>query len=332
MAVGIDPAPTVLFIVSDEIALLDLAGPLEVFSAANGTGARYRLVTASAGGLPTSTLGGFRLEVQYALEEFDEPVDTLMVIGKRGWATQQELIAPLRRLAPSARRVTSVCTAAFALAAAGLLDGRRATTHWALCAKLAGQYPQIDVTPDALFVRDGKIATSAGVTAGIDLALSLLEEDYGAEVARRVAKYLVVFMQRPGGQSQFSARARVPIPRSGGVKAVLDAVAADPAGDHSVESMAERAALSVRHFARRFQQETGDTPGRYLERARVEAAQALLESCDDGMDLVAHRVGLGCSETLRRAFVRTIGTTPSAYRSRFRTTTRPWREARVVGL
>ncbi|MGW1365389.1 GlxA family transcriptional regulator [Streptomyces chartreusis] len=321
---GAADGPTVLFVVYDGIALLDLTGPMEVFGGAIHFGADYRLVTASPGGQTVRPGVGPSLQVDCALEDFRDPVDTLILVGSFAQAapTSGPILPTLRRLSTTTRRLTAVCTGAFTFAAAGLLDGRPATTHWAWCGMLAGHYPKVQVQPDAIYVRDGNVATSAGVSAGIDLALALIEEDHGADLARQVAKNLVVFLQRPGGQSQFSMRSRMPVQPSGGIRAVLDAVTADPAADHSVANMAGYAALSVRHFARMFQQETGTTPARYLEQVRVEAAQALLESRSDSMETIARRTGLGSAETMRRAFLRTIGSTPSAYRARFRTTVR----------
>lgn len=210
-----------------------------------------------------------------------------------------------------------MCTGAFVLAAAGLLEGRRATTHWARCEELGDTYPELTVAPDAIFVRDGKISTSAGVTAGIDLALAFVEEDLGADVARRAAKALVVFMQRPGGQSQFSVRAQVTNVRHEPLRRVVDAIAHDPTGQHSALSMADVAGMSVRHFTRLFTEQIGMAPARYVEQVRVEAAQSLLELGDDGLDVIARKCGFRSPETMRRAFLRVLGVPPGAYRGRF---------------
>lgn len=251
-------------------------------------------------------------------------VDTLIVVGGFGYevaAADPVLVGHLRRI--RARRIASVCSGAFVLAAAGLLRGR-ATTHWAMCAELQKQYPELDIVPDALFVRDGNITTSAGVTAGVDLSLALVEEDCGPELARTIAKWLVVFMQRPGGQSQFSVPARLPPVRHDGLRRLLDELAADPAADWSLAAMAERAALSTRHFSRIFPRETGVSPGRHVERLRVEAAQSLLETGDDGVDSIARLCGFGSAETMRRAFLRELGVPPSDYRDRFQRRENPW--------
>ncbi|MER5394187.1 helix-turn-helix domain-containing protein, partial [Saccharopolyspora sp. NPDC002686] len=254
------------------------------------------------------------------LPDVDE-LDTLVVAG--GWqfreaAGDPSLVQQLRRLSERARRTTSVCTGAFLLAEAGLLDGRRATTHWAKCAELAESYPDVVVEPDAIYVRDTPVLTAAGVTAGVDLALALVEDDHGPEVARSIAKWLVVFLQRPGGQSQFSVWNSAKPVRDRALHDLLAEIAANPAGDHRIPAMADRMAMSPRHFTRLFTREVGTSPGRYVEQARVEAARALLETGQRG---IARRCGFGSAETMRRAFVRQLGIPPSAYRDRFRTST-----------
>ena len=318
------PAPpgprTVLILLWDGVRMLDIAGPLEVFAVADPTGQHYAIRTGSIGGQNVSTVRGPSLGADEVLEDFEGEVDTLIVGGGgeyRAASADSALIAEVRRLAGRSRRVASVCTGAFVLAAAGLLDGRAATTHWARCEELAGTYPELTVDPDAIFVRDGRVSTSAGVTAGIDLALALVEEDLGGECARRAAKALVVFMQRPGGQSQFSVRAQVTNVRSEPLRRVLDAIAQDPTGEHSAASMADVAAMSVRHFTRLFTEQIGVAPARYVEQVRVEAAQSLLELGDDGLDVISRRCGFRSPETMRRAFLRVLGVAPGAYRGRF---------------
>jgi transcriptional regulator GlxA family with amidase domain len=310
----------VLVVGYEGATLLDIAGPVDVFNGAALVNGGYRVRLAAVGG--GFTASGLRLDAD-DLRAVDGPVDTLVVVGGPGTeqaARDPELLGHIRRLAGPARRVASVCTGAFVLAAAGLLDGVRATTHWAFCEQLATDHPRVEVVPDAIFVCDGRLATSAGVTAGIDLALALLERDHDAALARLVARWLVVFLQRPGGQSQFSVRARVPALREPGLRAVLDAIADDPAAPWTVETMARRAAMSPRHFARVFPQRVGMPPARYVERARVETAAGLLEAGDEGLDVVARRSGFGSTETLRRSFLRVLGVTPGGYRHRFRTT------------
>jgi len=254
------------------------------------------------------------------LSRVTEPVDTLLIAG--GWSyvaamRSDELVAQVRRLAAGARRVGSVCSGAFVLAAARLLEGRSATTHWAVCDQLAHDFPDISVEPDRIFVQDGNVFTSAGVTAGMDLALALVEADHGAEVARSVARWMVLFLQRPGGQSQFSERLAYPVSRDSMLRKVLDEIVAHPGGAHSAPQLAERAAVSERHLARLFLAETGITPARFVERVRVEAARQMLETGPTPVDAVAHQVGFGSAETMRRAFLRVMGVGPAEYRHRF---------------
>jgi transcriptional regulator GlxA family with amidase domain len=305
------------------IAMLDLAGPAEVFATANRmaeSGPRYRSLVASADGRPIACNSGLRLDADTRLSSVTGRVDTLLISAGLTYVEamrSDELVAQVRRIAGMARRVGSTCVGAFVLAAAGLLDGRTATSHWAFCEELSRDFPNIKVEPDRIFVRDGNVFTSAGVTAGMDLALALVEADHGIEVARKVARWLVLFMQRPGGQSQFSERLAHPIPSDSALRAVCDEIVKDPSADHSVPGMAERAALSERHFARLFIAETGTTPARFVERARVEAARDLLEAGPASVETVAEQAGFGSPETMRRAFLRVLGVGPADYRARF---------------
>ncbi|MFC4562273.1 GlxA family transcriptional regulator [Nocardiopsis mangrovi] len=314
-------AREVVIVVYDGIQLLDLAGPVDVFDAAGRvTGGGYRVRLASPGGGDVTTTSRIRVGVDADLAAVSTPPHTLLVVGGWGYTTATAdavLLHHLRRLAAGAQRVASVCTGAFVLAAAGLLEGRRATTHWSYCARLAESHPGVRVDPDAIFVRDGPVVTAAGVSAGTDLALALVEEDHGADVARTAGKWLVVFLRRPGGQSQFSAWTQARRVGNGALRAVLDHIDAAPADDLSVPALARRAAMSERHFARRFTREVGVPPGRYVERARVQAARALLESGADGIEAVARGCGFGTAETMRRAFLRELGVPPGAYRDRF---------------
>jgi transcriptional regulator GlxA family with amidase domain len=306
----------VVVVVCAGVVLLDLAGPVQVLNGAGG----YRVRLASLDGQPVRSDTGVELGVDHALSDVDDLVDTVVVPGPSPGQLDRfpsGLVAEVRRLGGAARRVASVCTGAFLLAEAGLLAGRRATTHWFMCAELATRFPDVDVRPDAIYVRDGQVMTSAGVTAGIDSALALVEEDHGPDVARTVARQLVVFLRRPGGQSQFSVWGEVPLPRSPALRVVLDTVVADPAADHTLVGMAARAMVSERHLTRLFQRELGITPGQYVTRVRVEAARTLLESCDTGVEAVARRCGFGSDETMRRVFLQVLGITPTAYRQRF---------------
>lgn len=313
---------TVIVFVFPGVRLLDVTGPIEVFASANEFGARYRVQIASEDGAEVVTSAGTRLRADLRVDEVREPCDVVVIPGGPEWEMlikDDALLDVVRQLNEKARCTASVCTGAFLLAAAGLLDGRRAVTHWRNSPQLALRFPSVEVQPDAIFVRDGRMMTSAGVSAGIDLSLALVEDHYGAEVARAVAKDMVVFMQRPGGQSQFSVRSRTHS-RQEMLRRVLDAVAENPEANHTVSAMARRAGLSVRHLTRLFYEEVGTTPARYVEQIRLEAAQVLLETSDDPMAVVARRTGFGSPESLRRAFVRQLGVTPGAFRASFRTT------------
>jgi len=306
----------VVVVVCEGVVLLDLAGPIQVLNGADG----YRVRLASLDGHAVRSDTGVVLGADIALSEVDGSVDTVLVPGPppgRLDGFPPALVAEVRRIGGAARRVASVCTGAFLLAEAGLLAGRQATTHWFMCADLAARFPDVTVRPDAIYLRDNPVVTSAGVSAGIDLALALVEEDWGAEPARTVARRLVVFLRRPGGQSQFSVWGDIPAPRSPVLRTVLDTVVADPAADHTLAGMAVRAMVSERHLTRLFRRDLKITPGQYVTRVRVEAARTLLESCDAGVETVARRCGFGSDETLRRAFLQVLGITPTAYRRRF---------------
>ncbi|WP_329242053.1 GlxA family transcriptional regulator [Streptomyces sp. NBC_01478] len=314
---------TVTVLVFPGVRLLDVTGPIEVFTSANDLGGRYRVRIASEDGAAVITSAGTRISADVRVDDVREPYDVLVVPGGPEWETllkDDALLEAVRRLHGLARCTASVCTGAFLLAGAGLLRGRRAVTHWRQSRQLAVRFPSVRVEPDAVFVRDGPMMTSAGVSAGIDLSLALVEEHWGARVARAVAKDMVVFMQRPGGQSQFSVRSQVPHSRQETLRRVLDAVAENPGAPHTLATMSRHAGLSVRHMSRLFDEEVGTTPARYVEQVRLEAAQVLLETGDDPLPVVARRTGFGSAESLRRAFVRHLGVTPGAFRSSFRTT------------
>ena len=321
---------TVVILAYDGVQLLDVTGPIEVFEAARERGARYRVLVASPDGSDVVTGSRTRLGADLSFAELPRRIGTLVVPGAPDWraiTSDSRLVAAVADVARRSRRTASVCAGAFVLAAAGLLDGRRATTHWELAPDFARAFPGIRLDADAIFVADGPIHTSAGITAGIDLCLALVEADHGAELARDVARHLVVFMQRPGGQAQFSVRLDLAARTESPLRHVLDDIARDPAADHSLVALSERAGFSVRHLTRVFQRELGVTPGQYVESVRVEAARARLQRSDEPLPTIARASGFGSEETMRRAFWRELATTPASYRERFRTT-----GARAAGL
>jgi transcriptional regulator GlxA family with amidase domain len=302
-------------VVYPDVQTLDVTGPLEVFSRT----ARWLVdqgqcsqltytveLLAVHRGLVRSS-SGLEPVVRRSIADVRRGVDTLLVaggIGRRRAPSDSVLVRWLRRIAPRVRRLASVCTGAFLRAEAGLLDGRRATTHWGACRELAERYPHVAVEADPIFVRDGRIYTSAGVTAGMDLALALVEEDHGREVALPVARELVMFLKRPGGQSQYSAQLMAQAADREPIRELQVWIGEHPAADLSVAALARRAAMSMRNFARVFTREVGMTPARFVERARIEA--------------VATQCGFSSPEIMRRAFLRTVRVNPAEYRQRFR--------------
>jgi transcriptional regulator GlxA family with amidase domain len=319
----------VVLVAFDGMQLLNVVGPAEMLDAATqaleGRGG-YELTIATPGGELVRGSGGVRLMGDVALGHVrPRGVDTLIVGGGMRVAEVADdprLQPGLQRVSAGARRTCSVCTGAFLLARAGLLDEKTATTHWAFSAELARRHPRTAVVPDRIFVRDGDVMTSAGATAGMDLALALIEEDHGPELARTVARWTVMFLRRPGGQSQFSERLALPGGIASPIRQVADAVVADPASDHRLPQLAKRAAVSERHLRRLFAEQTRTTPARFVERVRVEAARERLESTSAPIEAVATSCGFGSPETMRRAFLRVLGLGPSDYRARFRSTDR----------
>ncbi|MFG2878931.1 GlxA family transcriptional regulator [Streptomyces sp. NPDC048337] len=311
----------VLVVLYDGVQSLDVTGPVEVFAgAARFPGVSgYEIRTVSLGGAPVRTNSGLTLMPDGDLESARPGAGTtLLVPGGRYTADfEPRLVDWLRAHGGGAERLVSVCTGGLLLAEAGLLDGRRATTHWNACERMARDYPAVVVEPDPIYVRDGRVSTSAGVTAGIDLALALVEEDHGRDVALTIARHLVVFLRRPGNQAQFSAQLEAQTARREPLRDVQQWITEHPDGDLSVEALAARARLSPRHFARAFQSETGVTPGRYVERVRVEHARRLLEDSGEGVAQISRACGYGTPEALRRAFVKTLGQSPAEYRRRF---------------
>jgi transcriptional regulator GlxA family with amidase domain len=313
----------VVIIVFDEVTLLDVAGAGEVFAEANRFGGDYRIKIASVDGRDVTTSIGTRLGVTDSISSI-ESADTVLVAGSDNLparAIDPTLVTAVKSVAGRTRRLGSICTGSFILAQAGLLNGRRASTHWRNTRTLARAFPDITVEPDAIFVRDGDVFTSAGVSSGIDLALALVEQDYGTELVRDVARWLVVYLKRAGGQSQFSALVEAGPPPQSALRVVTDAIAANPGADHSVKTLAARANLSTRQLTRLFRSELGMTPAEYVEMVRIDAARAALDAGRTVTD-TAHLAGFGSTETLRRAFVDRFGVSPKAYRDRFRTAIR----------
>ena len=312
----------IVLVAFDAVQSLDVMGPAEVFAQADRASAEleYAVELVAPSPAPICASNGLRLVPDRALESCRGSIDTLVVAGGAGVrpaARDERLSSWLRLAARRSRRVTSVCTGAFLLARAGLLDGRRATTHWAACDALARAYPSLRVEPDPIFVRDGNVYTSAGVTAGIDLALALVEEDLGAEVALEVARNLVLFVRRPGGQAQFSTTLAGQAARRPGIRELQSWISEHLDSDLSVPALAGRAFMSPRNFARVFGREVGTTPGAYVESVRVERARTLLETTDRQVEEIARMCGFGTVETLRRAFGRRVRVSPSEYRERF---------------
>jgi transcriptional regulator GlxA family with amidase domain len=308
--------------------VLDVVGPLEVFSRAGrlitDEGRRgpspytVEILARSRGTVVTSS--GIGLVATRSFRGIRGGIDTLFVAGGRGVEAalrDASLIRWLRRMSREVGRLASVCTGAFVLAEAGVLDGKRAATHWHSCARMAARYPRVAVEPDPIFVRQGRVYTSAGVTAGMDLALALVEEDHGPQVARQVARELVLFLKRPGGQSQFSAQLQTQLADREPLAELQSWSADHLAADLSVAALAHRVAMSPRNFARVFTRSVGRTPARFVEQLRVEAARRRLEESRAGVDEIAEKCGFGTRESMRRSFQRTLHVSPSAYRSRF---------------
>ncbi len=309
---------------------LDAVGPFDTFAAASGylnaqarkgrraDGDAYDITLVSEN-TPVPAANGLTF-VAMPLPPPTRTVDTIIVPGGFGTdsARHSDLVEWLRAAAPGARRIVSVCTGAFLLAEAGLLDGCRATTHWGSARRLAEEYPAIDVDPDPIYIRSSeRVWTSAGVTAGIDLSLALIEKDHGAPVAQAVARGLVLPLRRSGGQTQYAAPVWMPRAERAPIRAAQRSIESDPGAAHSVELLAQRAEMSSRHFTRVFTAEVGESPGLYVERIRIEAARRQLEETDDTVVAIAGRCGFGSAETLRRVFVRRMGIPPDQYRKTF---------------
>jgi transcriptional regulator GlxA family with amidase domain len=305
---------------------LDAVGPFEVFAGASQALSHSKPRTSAAYSVSMVSANGSIVQTESGISMATSPlprgaIDTLLLPGGNGvYEAQRDttLINWIASAAPRCRRIATVCTGTFLAAEAGLLDGRTVTTHWARAARLQSEFPSLTVDSDPIYLRDGNVWTSAGVTAGIDLALALVEADHGAAIAQTVARWLVMFLHRPGGQTQFAAPVWAPRAERSTVRAVQALVEAAPGGDHRMPALAAAAAMSVRHFSRVFTDEVGESPGRYVERVRLEAARRELESAGDTLDVIASRCGFGTAETMRRSFHRRLGVAPDSYRRRFR--------------
>jgi transcriptional regulator GlxA family with amidase domain len=339
------PTRRVTMVAFPGIQALDLTGPHEVFAMANRFARRApgsvppATAAPGPGNLPYEievvaadvgddrslrTSSGLRIGVDRRIgprpTAVDRTIDTVMIVGGEGTVgavADEGLVGWVRAVAPGCRRITSVCSGAYVLAVAGLLDGRRVTTHWSECEHLQALFPDIDVEADPIFVRDGNVVTSAGITAGMDLALSLVEEDLGREVALEVSRWLVMFVQRSGGQSQFSTQLADQLADRHPLRELQGWIVDHPGEDLSVAVLAARVAMSPRHFARVFGEEVGTTPARFVEGVRVEHARRLLESTDRSIAAIARAAGFGTAETMQRSFRRRVHTTPGDYRRHF---------------
>lgn len=311
----------VVIIAFEGAQLLDIAGPLQTFATARDLGAApYRLTVVSRPGGAIATSSGLSLLTVPLDEAAAHPVDTLIAVGGEGTAAamrDKALTGWIAGMAPRVRRLCSVCSGTFLLGMAGLLDDRRCTTHWRNCAELQRLFPEARVEADPIFVRDGYVWSSAGVTAGIDLALALVEEDHGRALALEVARQLVVFLKRPGGQSQYSAMLEAQANEDGAFAELHDWIAGHLHEDLRVETLAARAGMSPRNFARVYARRMGTTPAKAVERLRVEAARRALEETAAPIEAVARRCGFGDEERLRRSFLRRLGVPPKQYRQRF---------------
>jgi transcriptional regulator GlxA family with amidase domain len=320
----------VVLLTYDGIQGLDLVGPLEVFSGANSVldhlapgRPRYRTVVTSVSGAAITTESNLSINtVPPDSILTGSSVDTLVIpggIAAPDAADDVDLVAVARRLAERAERVVTICTGVFVAAAAGLTDGKRVSTHWARAGELRRRFPDLDVDAEPIFVRDGRLWSSAGVTAGIDLTLALVEDDHGSEVAQTVARWLVMFLRRPGGQTQFATPVWSERAAFEPVRTAQDLIDIDPGADHRVALLAEHVGMSERNFTRRFTEEVGSSPAQYVAAVRIEAARRALESSDRTVEAIARDCGFGTAETLRRSFSRRLDVSPDQYRQRFRT-------------
>jgi transcriptional regulator GlxA family with amidase domain len=319
-----DRSMLIVILAPQGVQSLDVVGPAEVFWEAArrlGDPDAYRVQVMGTSADPIHGTGTLRFLPDRTIHDPDEPIDTLLVAGDPSF----QKLAPdvtqwLARRAIESRRFGSICTGVFLLAEAGLLDGKQVTTHWECADKLRRDYPKLNIDSDQIFIRDGQLATAAGVTSGIDLALALVEEDYGRDIALSVARYMVVFLKRPGGQSQFSAHLTAQIADKGPIQSITDHILSDLRSDLSVDTLAARANMSSRNFARVFLRDIGVTPAEFVESARLDAARRLLQDSAMPLQRIADRCGFADLHSMRRVFRRNLGVGPTDYRATFQTT------------
>lgn len=312
---------SVAMVVYPGIIPLDVVGPLQVFSLINlmRGEASYDVKTVAEHAAPIPTDMGFALVPAQTVDDLELPVDTLLVAGAADVTSGSSaaLLAWLKQAAPQARRFGSICTGAFTLGAAGLLEGKRVTTHWLYAERLAQGCPATSVDIDSIYIKDGNLYTSAGITAGIDLALALVEEDFGRDFALEVTRHLVLYFKRSGGQSQFSTLLRGAFSETPMIARIQQWCVDNIADDLSVAAMVRRSAMSERNFARLFREQAGRTPADYVATVRLDAARRLLEESQESVDAIAARCGMGNAAALRRLFIKRLGVTPQHYRARF---------------
>jgi len=307
--------------------VLDITGPYEVFAFANmilqkegvSPEAAYTIAVLAEQPGPVMTMTGLQIIADKSFSQIDKSLDTLLIPGgdPKVLLANTQVVALIHDMEPKVRRLVSVCTGAFLLAESGLLDGRRATTHWNYCTEFTEKYPRVNLEPDRIFIKEGNILTSGGITSGIDLALAMVEEDWGQKLALAVAQFLVVYLKRPGGQSQFSSYLTREASKHSALRDIQAWIMQNPKEDLRVDSLADRIAMSSRNFSRLFLSETGMTPAKFVEMSRIDAARNLLELTRFQIDTIADSSGFKDSENMRRAFIRQLGVNPSEYRKRF---------------
>ena len=307
--------------------VLDITGPHEVFTFANmilqkegvSQEAAYPITVMAEQSGPVTTLSGLQIIADQSFSQINKNYDTLLIPGGEPEVVlaNTQIVELINDMEPKVRRLVSVCTGAFLLAESGLLDGCRATTHWNYCPEFAEKYPKVNLEPDRIFIKEGNILTSGGITSGIDLALAMVEEDWGQKLALAVAQFLVVYLKRPGGQSQFSSYLTREASKHNGIRDLQSWIMQNPEEDLRVDSLADRMAMSSRNFSRLFLSETGMTPAKFVEMVRIDAARNLLELTRFPIDTIADSSGFKDSENMRRAFIRQLGVNPREYRKRF---------------